>query len=59
MGKVKTKMHTRFKPDDAREDARMNRGEDVSNWCRNCRQPFMAHTDGVCPPDENEPPEED
>jgi hypothetical protein len=47
-------MTTHFVPDDPDEDRRQNRGEDVTNWCRNCRQPFMAHTNGVCPPNPEE-----
>lgn len=40
---------THFEPLDPKEHQRGNAGYDVPDRCRNCRQPFTDHTNGVCP----------
>jgi hypothetical protein len=40
---------TYFVPVDESEHRKGNAGHDVPDYCRNCRQPFMAHTNGECP----------
>jgi hypothetical protein len=38
-----------FEPTDIAEHERGNGGEDVSDYCAHCRQPFLAHNNGQCP----------
>jgi len=38
-----------FRPADKREHERGNNGEDVPDYCANCRVPFMEHHNGRCP----------
>jgi hypothetical protein len=42
-------MTTHFEPVDQREHKKGDEGQDVPDYCKNCNQPFMAHTNGVCP----------
>lgn len=40
-----------FSPASEREHIRACNGEDLPDYCRNCRRPFMAHNNGACPRD--------
>lgn len=39
---------TYFRPESEAEHKRGSRGEDVADYCANCRQPYMDHRNGVC-----------
>ena len=42
-----------FVADDPKEHAKGNAGENVPDYCRNCREPFMNHKNGRCPESES------
>jgi hypothetical protein len=44
-----TKYRGHFRPQDEKEHARGNRGEDVPDYCAGCERPFMEHSNGECP----------
>lgn len=38
-----------FVPQSNEEHRKGNLGHDVPDYCLNCNQPFMGHTNGECP----------
>lgn len=46
---------THFRPQDVDEHRRGDAGEEVPDLCANCGRPFLAHTNGRCPPTDTSP----